>query len=383
MRVKIASPDQFQLNRYPPTQDKSLRAWSAADELLIEHLNEHARQPERTLIINDQFGALSVCLNDWSPQYWSDSFLANRATELNLRKNFEQQARARPFPFQFAEQQFAVDEKHEPVTHLILRVPKHNSLLEFQLNQVKPLLADNAHIVAAGMTRDIHKSNLKIFESVLGTTQTSLAKKKARLIFSQLENDGCQPVKTTRYLLHKENLTLVGLPGVFCREKLDIGTRVLLDYLPEISENAKVIDLGCGNGVLGATLAKRHPGARILLTDESALAVESARQTFKANGLANGTFIQTDGLQGIEENNFDYIVCNPPFHQQNVQTLAIAHKMFKQAAQKLSDAGELRVVANRHLKYQTHLKQLFLKVQSISSDSKFSVWQAQYPKGRN
>ena len=156
--------------------------------------------------------------------------------------------------------------------------------------------------------------------------------------------------------------------------------QVLLDYLPEVSAGDHVIDLGCGNGVLGAIISRKQPACHVLLTDESQLAVESAKLTFEQNGLTNGQFNHTDVLQGVTSNNFSHIVCNPPFHQQNVQTISKAKNMFKQSAKCLIPSGELRVVANRHLKYLPILKSYFSDVQPISNNHKFTVWLAKNPK---
>ncbi|WP_444997923.1 methyltransferase [Aliikangiella sp. IMCC44359] len=334
MRPQLHFPYEYQLDRYPKTADKSLRAWSSADELLITHLtkNSFSNKPN-ILIINDQFGALTTCLNQFSPQYWSDSYLSCKAIKQNLLTNFTTDVMAYPFnPNRIILKEInnnnadtTINKKaltDKPVFDLVLlRVPKHNSLLEYQLNAIKPLITPHSQIIAAGMCKDIHNSNLKIFENTIGETTTSLATKKARLIFTQYTKSEVSQLSTKSYLLSKEGLTIYGLPGVFSREKLDIGTRVMLNYLPELNANSCAIDLGCGNGILGATLAKRYPSAKIILTDESELAVKSAELTFHKNQLTTGQFFQTDVLENITKKNVTHIVCNPPTSSfQNMDT---------------------------------------------------------------
>ncbi len=389
MKLSLLSISQLSLQRYPVSQDRSLRAWSAADELLIEAFREMkasllSKNNLNCLIINDQFGALTVSLNDDSPVYWTDSFLSAQAITNNLQKNCYNNIKAMPFSTEIKLENNQVstvlNHKFGYFDLVLLRIPKHNSLLEFQLNLIKPLITQQTKIIASGMTKEIHKSNINLFESILGTTTTSLAKKKARLIFSTLENATNHTIQLKDYVLTDYNITLCGLPGVFAREKLDIGTQVILQYLPKIHPGDKIVDLGCGNGVIGAVLAKSQPNCDVYLTDESLLAVESAKLTFSKNNLNNGTFLQTDVLKGLSQDSFDHVLCNPPFHQQNVQTTDIADEMFKQAALCLKTSGELRVVANRHLKYQSMLKRYFNQVTSISNDSKFTVWLAKSKK---
>lgn len=384
MAISLTSPKEFRLERYPKTKDSSLRAWNAADELVIEHLQQHLHQkPNKTVIINDQFGALALSLQDFSPILWTDSFLSQRAYQENFSNNQLDCQRLSLIETQFnkdAESNFGSLKTGEYIDLLVIRIPKHNSLLEFQLQQLRPYLKDTSVIVGAGMTKDIHKSNLNIFESRLGPTKTSLAKKKARLIFSQLKQTP-QPINAvSQYHLDQYQLTLYGYAGVFSREKLDIGTQVLLPLLPDLQAGQQVVDLGCGNGVIAAVMAKQSPNAKFFLTDESKLAIESAKLTFSRNQLSNAEFLQTDCLQGLSNNTYDYVICNPPFHQQNVQTLSIAAKMFRQASQKLNRQGRLIVVANRHLKYRSMLNRYFTKVAPISADKKFTVWLAEFPK---
>ena len=75
--------------------------------------------------------------------------------------------------------------------------------------------------------------------------------------------------------------------AVFAGAKLDIGTRFLLTFLPEMPAARHAVDLGCGTGILAAMYARQNPGARVTATDQSAAAVASAQGTARANGLAD------------------------------------------------------------------------------------------------
>ncbi len=399
------------LQRYPKTRDKSLRAWSAADEYLLAHLSD-LQLPETTniLILNDQFGALTCHLSQYNLTVWTDSFLSKNAIKENLKANQLAKARSDKKAIRFVNQTTEILGAKDQFDLVIIRVPKHNSLLQFQLATIRSHLTIETKIIAAGMSKDIHKSTLKIFEQEIGATTTSLAKKKARLIFSEYKSEGKRPTNLPRssYHLKAFDISVIGLPGVFSRDHLDIGAQVLLQYLPPTNGPQKLIDLGCGTGVLGCVAAKQNPKLIVTFCDESWLATESAKQTFQANRLnlphsaeenstkkdsadkevmteliqstRNADFITTDCLQGLSDNSYDFVLCNPPFHQQNVQTLSIANKMFSQAAEKLNQSGELRVVANRHLKYRPLLSSYFSQVKLISNNPKFVVWLAKDPK---
>ena len=379
MTSTINPIDQLKLKRYPLTKDQSLKAWNAADEYLIDWCNENnSLISGNILLINDQFGALCCYLSNYNPYCWTDSFLSKTAIERNLKAN-SLEANSTTYINQC--DQFIPE--HIKFDLVIIRIPKHNSLLSFQLKSIVPYLHPDTKIVSAGMTKEIHKSNLNLFESIIGPTKTSLAKKKARLIFSNVKEiisgysiEDLLRNCSNNYKINQYGLSITGLPGVFSRESLDIGSRVLLQYMPATKEQQKLIDLGCGTGVLGTYAAKQNPELEVTFTDESWLAVENAKQTFTENTQSKANCYVTDVLAGLDNHYYDFILCNPPFHQQNVQTLSIANKMFKESARKLTSNGELRVVANRHLNYRPMLKKYFAEVAVISKDPKFMVWLA-------
>ncbi len=76
---------------------------------------------------------------------------------------------------------------------------------------------------------------------------------------------------------------MVNHANVFAKEQLDIGARFLLEHLPVVEEGAVVADLGCGNGVLGLALLKQQPEAKVIFTDDSYMAVASARASVELN----------------------------------------------------------------------------------------------------
>mgnify|MGYP001950787498 CR=1 FL=1 len=127
--------------------------------------------------------------------------------------------------------------------------------------------------------------------------------------------------------------------------------------LPEIALDASVIDLGCGNGVIGLTVLAKQPSAKVTFVDESYMAIASARENIEKNlpeQVKQCTFLVNDCLTNIASDSADTILCNPPFHQQNATTDHIAWQMFKDSYRVLKKSGELRIIGNRQLGY--HVK---------------------------
>ncbi|MFC0048890.1 class I SAM-dependent methyltransferase, partial [Rheinheimera tilapiae] len=166
--------------------------------------------------------------------------------------------------------------------------------------------------------------------------------------------------------------------NVFAREQLDIGARFFLQYLPSVQSGQRVIDLGCGNGVIGLALLAAEPQAQILFCDESYMAVQSSRENVSRlfPAASHCEFLVDDSMSQQPDLSADYILCNPPFHQQQAVTDHIAWQMFADARRVLKIGGRLRIVCNRHLGYGEKLTRLFGGCIHVASNAKFSVFEA-------
>ena len=128
---------------------------------------------------------------------------------------------------------------------------------------------------------------------------------------------------------------------------------------------------------MGLLAGRLFGQAKVISADESWMAVESARAGFERNGLADqGEFHWTDCLEGLPPGTADLVLCNPPFHQGQTQTLAIAWRMFEQCRGCLKPSGQLLVVANRHLGHQRNLERWFARIRVVAENPGFVVIQA-------
>ncbi len=361
---------RFKLSRWPDRQGTPLRAWDAADEYLLNHLHQEAVPLDGTVVIvNDGFGALGTALGPDADISWGDSVVSHRALAHNLNRN----ARAGPA---------ALPGNESPVRTVnvvLLKVPKHNSLLEDQLHRLRPLLGVDSRVIVAGMTKTIHTSTLQLLETILGPTQTSLAKKKARLAFTTLDPDLRPNPNPWPISWQHDGLTIVNHGGVFSARSIDIGTRFLLQHLPQgLAEGSRVVDLGCGNGVVGAAVLAGNPGVSCLFVDESYAAVTSARETAgKSVPDAVATFSAVESLdEAIEPGSIDLVINNPPFHASTALSNATAEEMFRSSHRALRSGGELRVIGNRHLDHHVRLKRIFGNSSTIAGNRKFVVMKA-------
>lgn len=359
------------LQRFPATDDVNpLQAWEAADEYLLQQLDDtEIRGP--VLILNDAFGALSCALAEHKPYSIGDSYISELATRENLRLNGIDESSVK-----FLDS--TADYPQQPGVVLI-KVPKTLALLEQQLRALRKVVTSDTRIIAGAKARDIHTSTLELFEKVLGPTTTMLAWKKARLINCTFnEPQLADAPQTVSWKLEGTDWTIHNHANVFSRTGLDIGARFFMQHLPENLEG-EIVDLGCGNGVIGLTLLDKNPQAKVVFVDESPMAVASSRLNVETNmpeALDRCEFMINNALSGVEPFRFNAVLCNPPFHQQHALTDNVAWEMFHHARRCLKINGELYIVANRHLDYFHKLKKIFGNCTTIATNNKFVVLKA-------
>ncbi|MEV7966822.1 methyltransferase [Sphaerisporangium sp. NPDC088356] len=381
MNRLTTSRGEFDLTRFPQDPRDPLRAWDAADEYLLRHLEgidgEPADLSGTVVVLGDRWGALVTAIADHRPVQVTDSYLTQEATRANLSRNGVAEDAARLST--------TMDTPPPRIDVLLIRVPKSLALLEDQLHRLAPHVHAGTVVVGAGMVTEIHTSTLKLFERILGPTKTSLAAKKARLIFcspdprlSRTASPWPRSYALPAGIGAVSGLTVTNHAGTFCADRLDIGTRFFLQNLPPLHGREHVVDLGCGNGVIGLAAALADSEADVTFIDESYQALASAEATFRANvdGGTRATFLAADGMSGVPAGTVDLVLTNPPFHTHRARTDATAWRMFNGSRAALRRDGELWVVANRHLGYHVKLRRLFGNCEVAASDPKFVVLRA-------
>ena len=363
---------QLDLIRQPEQHNDPLQAFDAADEYLLNYLAEQSlNSATRVLVLNDSFGALAASLEGQVQVTSSgDSFLA----ALGLEKNLVRNAKA----FDAVAFVPASHVATGPFDRVLIRVPKTLALLEEQLIRLQGQLAPGAEVIAGAMIKHLPRAAGELLERYIGPMHASLAVKKARLLIATVD---ARPTAVspypTRYTLDAPAIELLNHANVFCREGLDIGTRAFLPHLPNDLGSARVADLGCGNGVLAIASALQNPDAQYTLVDESYMAVQSAAENWQAAlGAREVTLRADDGLAGQAPQSLDVVLCNPPFHQQQVVGDFLAWRMFQQARDALVVGGALYIVGNRHLGYHSKLTKLFRGVEQVAATPKFVILKA-------
>lgn len=270
----------------------------------------------------------------------------------------------------------------------VVFLPKSDLEIEMTLAWVSDALKSNGQVMLIGQNNAGIKSAKKTLEKLIGPVQYADAARHSVLYVADknithhaftLENWW----KTYEVSLpaaaegqHNRTLTVYTLPGVFSHGRLDEGTELLLSTLTEKTrQGKKVLDWGCGGGVIGASLAAAHPDLAVTLADSNAIALESARRTIHANKLSNCQVTATDVYSELPET-FNCIVANPPFHKGHDTSYAEVELFLEQTVHHLQEHGSARIVANIFLKYESLLEKHFGYVKVLVKNNKYKVLEA-------
>lgn len=366
------------LRRWPDLEAPELVAVDAADRLLLAELEHEVRADPSVLdhglvVIGDNYGALTLgaiaefgftLVRVHQDARSGELALANNASEAGLT-GFTQMSLGA---------ELVTDARL-----VVMRLPRSLD----QLAHWSALIAAHAHpsvqVFAGGRIKHMSHSMNDVMRQFFGSVKASLAVQKSRVLRAhdplvepaELALQGWPQSKRYDML----DMTICAQPGVFAGVNFDIGTRALVDVLDQTPESAtRIIDFGCGTGVLAASIARLRPNAQVIATDQSAIAVASAQATMQANGLAERvSVVRDDALQSQPDASADLILFNPPFHSGSAVHSDTSTRLFEDVARVLASGGELWVVANSHLGYRGTLERLVGPTREVHRTSKFTV----------
>lgn len=239
-----------------------------------------------------------------------------------------------------------------------------------------------------GSTREGAKSVVKDAGAIFQSTHTLIFKRSHRVAeaLRLSDDDRDYPAKWGKkppVAPHKQTLTtpqgvidVATMPGVFSWSSLDKGTAYLLeryDLANHIVPGMAVLDMACGYGVLGA-LAAKHAG-HVTMVDDNLLAVRCAKLTTTYTGQANIAAEKSDVFSALSGQQFDMILCNPPFHQEFDVNTNVAHRVIRDAPEHLTSDGKLVMVCNSFLSYEQTFEENFRYTTTIADNTSYKIIQ--------
>jgi 16S rRNA (guanine1207-N2)-methyltransferase len=176
---------------------------------------------------------------------------------------------------------------------------------------------------------------------------------------------------TVTYTLQGRSFSLIASSGIFAKKDLDVGSRLLINVLLQDTLSGTCLDLGCGYGPVGLTLASLNPKLTLTLADVNERAVIDARHNAQRLGLTNLQIVTSDGFQELTQN-FDVIAFNPPIRA-GKKTI---YRLYQEAKQHLNPNGNIYIVIRKDKgaeSHETYLLTLFSKVLRRDRDKGYLV----------
>lgn len=403
-RIVLNVPQgNFILRRAPVDPQDPLQAWDAADELIVKYLYDplsqhyfkntpHAppKQAYKILLVNDQWGSLYTVMRTHYPQAlfytWFDDALSAIALTINQQNNQSTLSSTTQLKMINTEDHLGLDylSTDDLFDLVLIKHPKSHDRLAYQLQELCTHLHTESYVIAADMSKYLHKNIVKIYQHYWHKVETSLAIKKARLItltnLKPPQPNIQPPFQSYPVELAGKTLMIDNFIGTFACGKFDQGAQAIIPYIPDDLGSKTMIDLACGDGILGLVALLKNPHIKMKFMDVSYLAIHSLRRTLKSwqqKGMisisAEIDISCQDCLSGVAVASIDYIIINPPFHSQRAHSQAIAWRMFTQAYQVLKKGGQMLIVGNRHLQYHRLLKKVFGQYTQEGGNHKFVV----------
>ncbi|MBU8919717.1 class I SAM-dependent methyltransferase [Bacillus sp. FJAT-29953] len=163
--------------------------------------------------------------------------------------------------------------------------------------------------------------------------------------------------------------------GVFSKREVDFGSRLLIESftIPEI--NGPILDVGCGYGPIGLSIAKANPDRIIHMVDVNERALELAGENALLNKIQNVKIYESDRLLSVKEDSFSAILTNPPIRAGK----KTVHDIFEQAYERLAARGELWVVIQKKQgapSAMEKMKELFSNAEVIDKSKGYFIIRA-------
>lgn len=146
--------------------------------------------------------------------------------------------------------------------------------------------------------------------------------------------------RTIEYAAGKKRLVFLTDSGVFSRQKVDYGSNILIQALPPLQGN--LLDLGCGYGPIGISLAAINPQCQVTMVDINKRAVALAQENIRTNKLANARVLESDGFSAVLDK-YNTIVCNPPIRTGK----KVIYPLFEQSIDYIIPGGTLWLVIQK------------------------------------
>lgn len=165
--------------------------------------------------------------------------------------------------------------------------------------------------------------------------------------------------------------------GVFSKNKIDTGSEVLIEAAQKsIFPEGKLLDLGCGYGTIGLTLAKTFPEREVEMVDVNERALKLSQENAVLNQVENVEIYQSNIFGSIDEKKYAAIISNPPIRAGK----QVVHQILSESYDHLVEGGKLQIVIQKKQgapSAKKKMQEVFGNVERISLEKGYWVLESQ------
>lgn len=161
-------------------------------------------------------------------------------------------------------------------------------------------------------------------------------------------------MKQFKEAINNQELVFETSPALFSPNGIDAGTRAMLS-VAEFHEDDKVLDLGCGYGVVGILAARLIGAGKVTMSDSNSEAVSLAERNAGLNGVGGIRVLISDGFSAIDDKDYSIILSNPPYHED----FSVPKTFIEKGFNRLRLGGRMMMVTKREDWYRNKLTAIF------------------------
>jgi 16S rRNA (guanine1207-N2)-methyltransferase len=265
-----------------------------------------------------------------------------------------------------------------PFDVALLRLPKARDEQEMAAHACLDALRPGGRLVVYGGNDEGIRSAARTLERLCGTIDTLATRGHGRVVAASwpagiggLRTSLGEWRSTTSLEIGGVPRNWVSYPGVFAADRIDEGTALLIGALPPLRKGARVLDYGCGSGVIAAAAAAHAPGIALDLLDSDSVALEAARENVPDARLVLGAAVGDGG-----GTRYDAILSNPPMHTGFAENYTLLERLIADAPAHLRADGVLQIVVQRRIPLDRLLAAHFATTTIAAENSRYRVWRA-------
>ena len=264
---------------------------------------------------------------------------------------------------------------------VVVHQQQSRRLTEMLIRQAITRLAPDGELVVGGDVQGGVRTSERLLDELFGEIEAALGAKNGRVIIGK--NPRTEAAMATRaeriehvFDVAEEPFRWVTAPGVFSVDGLDPASELLLETLV-LPRKGRILDLGCGPGVLGLFAASRKPGTEVTMLDADVASVACAQEGIRLNGLTNARVLLSDGIEAVRGERFDVVLTNPPAHRAGRREAGLVDRFAREAAQAVGRKGRLWLVTAPTVPIAQTLQELYTEIAVTDDfDGRFRLYDA-------